>query len=367
MKTNNLPTTTTTEIANTINALPNNKPTVKKTVNPTEKKSIEELIKESEIDVNETLVAPPSVLIIDGVCFGSLGNFSCIIGKWKSRKTYFLSMLMGAAISKNDTSQRIISKITDSSVLHFDTEQSKYDTQKVTKRVVNIINSKEQNRQYRSFCLRPFQPKTKIEIIEKVIYEAKDVKLVIIDGIADLISGYNNEEEAIKIVNYFMKWTFELNIHIITIVHQNKGNENAKGHLGSFVMQKAETILSVTKDRDISIVETTAARGLDIAPISFSINEDDIPQFVDYTPPISSKRATDPFSILVETHKLHLKEIFKNNTELSRREILDKIQYTLSMLNYPCGNDKCRAFLTHYKEQNLITQEEKLKPYTLNF
>jgi hypothetical protein len=72
----------------------------------------------------------------------------------------------------------------------------------------------------------------------------------------------------------------ELNISIVTVLHQNKSDTNARGHIGTELMNKSETVISVTKseqDKEISIVEPVACRNIDFEPFGFEINEDGIP------------------------------------------------------------------------------------------
>ena len=45
-----------------------------------------------------------------------------------------------------------------------------------------------------------------------------------------------------------MQWTSERGIHIQTVLHLNKGDDNSRGHIGTELNNKAETVLQVTKD-----------------------------------------------------------------------------------------------------------------------
>ena len=65
--------------------------------------------------------------------------------------------------------------------------------------------------------------------------------LVVIDGIADLVSDVNNLDESSMVIQKLMKWTEELDCHIITVIHSNYGSEKPTGHLGSYLEKKAET------------------------------------------------------------------------------------------------------------------------------
>tara|TARA_R110002126_G_scaffold39767_1_gene117568 strand:+ start:29174 stop:30337 length:1164 start_codon:yes stop_codon:yes gene_type:complete len=334
-----------------------------------EPKTIKQLLKESEIDPFSTIEKPPTVLSIDGVSYGTLGNFSCITGKSKSKKTFFLSILIASALDVNGRFQRIKTEIPNTTVLHFDTEQSQYHTQKVSRRIISLIDNEEiSQKYYKCFCLRPFDPKTRTEMIKEAIYTTENVKLVVIDGIADLIVGYNNEETAVSIVNDIMKWTAELNIHLITIVHQNKGDNNAKGHLGSIILQKAETVLSVEKDREISNVTASHSRGIDINPISFSVDEKGLPYFVDFNPNsgINDKKIRLPRDVTTDVHKTILNEVFLNEKDLKSQKFKDFLKDTLAKHSINVGETAIRAWKAFYEKNEMIIRANQQAPFTLS-
>ena len=54
----------------------------------------------------------------------------------------------------------------------------------------------------------------------------------------------------------------------------NKGDKSARGHIGSEIQNKSETVISVTKDitdREISNVKHEFARGMDFEDFCFTI------------------------------------------------------------------------------------------------
>jgi len=332
-------------------------------------KSIKQLLKEAEIDPFSTIEKPPTILSIDNISYGTLGNFSCITGKAKSKKTFFLSILIAAALDENGTFQRIKTEIPNTNILHFDTEQSKHHTQKVSRRIISLVdNQKISEKHYRCFCLRPFSPEIRAEIIKEAIYNTENLKLVVIDGIADLIVGYNNEESAVKIVNDIMKWTAELNIHIITIVHQNKGDNNAKGHLGSIILQKAETVLSVEKDKDVSNVTPSYSRDIDIQPISFSVDENGLPYFVDFNPGNDNynKKIRYPRDVNEDVHKTILNEVFKEHKEFLSSQFKDHLKDVLAKHSINKGDTAIREWKTFYETSKMIIRQNQQSPFTLS-
>jgi len=56
-----------------------------------------------------------------------------------------------------------------------------------------------------------------------------------------------------------MQWTDDRQIHIHTILHQNKGDENARGHIGTELNNKAETVLLVEKDKSNGDISNVSA------------------------------------------------------------------------------------------------------------
>ena len=72
-----------------------------------------------------------------------------------------------------------------------------------------------------------------------------------------MVHDINNPGESTTVISYLMTWPGERDIHIHTVLHQNKGDENARGHIGTELSNKAETWLQVEKDEnnlDISMV-----------------------------------------------------------------------------------------------------------------
>ena len=132
--------------------------------------------------------------------------------------------------------------------------------------------------------LRKYTPEERIAIVREAIYRTENVGLVIIDGIRDMVYDINSPGESTKVISLLMTWTGERNIHIHTILHQNKGDENARGHIGTELSNKAETVLQVEKDSknpDISTVKTAHIRAVDFEPFAFRINEEALPELLE--------------------------------------------------------------------------------------
>ncbi|MHB1107768.1 MAG: AAA family ATPase [Lutibacter sp.] len=336
---------------------------------------LQRLLKESEIDPYSTIEDSSPILKIDNIPYGTRMNFSALIGKPKSRKTFLSTLLIAGCLDGSNEFERFSSSICNTNILHFDTEQSRNHVLKTSKRVIQLLNKKDKINNYKIYSFRKHDSNTRMQLIEEAIYTIENVSLVIIDGIADLVTSYNDEEQASFISQKLMKWSEERNIHIIVIIHQNKGDDNAKGHLGSYIIQKAETVLSVTKDknRNISIVKPVFSRNVDLNLFKFSIDENGLPFLIDNEISIlvdeSSDKSPDKFpQDFDENFKISLLNgIYLNNLELKKtREVLiSEIQLNLKNRGFDVGINKCRDWLNFYKNNDLIYQEKDKGPYRL--
>nr|WP_315077390.1 hypothetical protein [uncultured Porphyromonas sp.] len=78
------------------------------------------------------------------------------------------------------------------------------------------------------------------------------------------------------LVGDLKQWTSEQNIHIQTELHLNKGDDNARGHIGTELNNKAETVLQITKDNTLperNIVAPAIIRSKAFLPFAFRLSE----------------------------------------------------------------------------------------------
>ena len=266
-----------------------------------EKPRVDELLKEDElkdllgkslVDTDIEIAKPPVILEIrDEIYFNrllTLGNFSAITGKGKSKKTFLNTMLLAAVASNSTIQNKFRGNLPPNKnmVMLFDTEQSKYDAWVTAKRVKSIAGGNLPT--FECFALREYTPLQRCDIIEYALSKFHNhVGLIAIDGIADLAKAVNDEDEATRVGSLLMRWSAVYNIHIITVIHQNKDNNFATGWLGSMIIKKAEAVIGVErgneKDRSASRVTCDNIRGVaDFGEFRFYIS-DGLP-VVDHTP-----------------------------------------------------------------------------------
>lgn len=302
---------------------------------------------------------------------GTLGNIGLIIGKAKSRKSFYVSIAVSCAVSNDTILEQYEGCLPNDkrNVLYFDTEQGKYHVQLALKRICKQINIDEPENLF-VYGLRSKTPAERLKLIEYAIYNTPNLGFVIIDGIKDLITSINDEEQATMISSKLLKWTEEKEIHIITILHQNKSDSNARGHIGTELINKAETVLSVTKsesDPDISIVEPQQCRNKEPEIFAFEI--------IDGLP-----CRAENYELRTETNKNRidvtdidenvlyelLESVFKNNTSFGYTELTSqmKIAYK-NMFNKSIGTNRAKDLITICKNSNWLIQDKPKAPYTL--
>lgn len=324
-------------------------------------------LRDSRINLSEPIPAPEAALTVFKSGFGhvplmTLGNISLIIGRAKSKKTFFMSMLLAACL-RNEESGPIKGCLPANKrgVVFFDTEQGRYHTQKVAQRVIRL-NDGEEHKNFSVYSLRKYSWKERIQIIEEVIYSDESLGFVVVDGVRDLVPSINDEDHATHIAGLLMKWTEERNIHISTVLHQNKGDFNARGHLGAELVNKSETVLSVaknSKNEEFSDVSPEYTR--DVCPdfMTFTVNLEGLPEFLDLDPitAFDKSRKQNPAEIDKLVHQSLLATAFENVETLKYKDLCQALDLALLAADVPNGKTAIERLIAYYKKEGLLIQE----------
>ena len=255
---------------------------------------MELIAEECAIDTSSVMEYPPTALslgektiqskggnITMPIPIGTYGNFSFIQAPPKSKKTFFVSLLASVYLSGgNNFGGKLKGHREGRCLMHFDTEQGHWHAQRVFKRVQDMSNTKEVGC-YHTYALRTVGYKERIQFIEHCLEQNKGKNgLVIIDGIADLVSDVNNLEESNLCVQKIMQLSAKYDCHIVTVIHSNYGSDKPTGHLGSFLEKKTETQIQLelnTVNKEWITVSCKRSRGYAFETFSFSINEFGLP------------------------------------------------------------------------------------------
>jgi hypothetical protein len=331
-----------------------------------------------KIDVNEVIPKPQIAISLantkaDGYAIlGTLGNFSVIIGKAKAKKSFFINIAVSTALSKDLILERFKSDLPNdkNEVLYFDTEQGKYHVQKAVKRICSQINEPEPKNLH-TYFLRSLTPSERLEFIQNEIYSNDKIGFVVIDGIKDLVTSINDEEQATNIASKLLKWTEERNIHIVTVLHQNKSDTNARGHIGTELINKAETVLEVAKsetDNNISIVTPQQCRNIEPEVFAFEINEYGIPIIAENFE-VRTETKSNRFDVTdLENFKKYqlLTEVFTKGESFSYSKLVEQIVIAYkNQFKSSIGTNRTKLLITDCSNNGWLLQEKHKAPYTL--
>lgn len=248
------------------------------------------ILLESYIDPSEEMKQQPiAISVRDSIYkgssyptpFGSYGDFSCIVGASKSRKTFFKSMIEAGYIGGNANILNPSIKghqTTDKFVISIDTEQSRFHTQRVQRRVLEMVGSNYDL--YKTFSLRQYNPQERFQFIDWIVNESEfkgNIGLMSIDGYVDLVTDFNSLEQSTGLTDRLLQWTAIGGMHITGILHKNFGTSKPVGHVGSSVLKKAETVVFIEKDNDLTVAKCEYSRNLAFGDIIFTVNEDWLP------------------------------------------------------------------------------------------
>lgn len=230
-------------------------------------------------DITADIPEPQPVLKQDDINICTRGNFSCITGQAKSRKTFLISAMVGAFLCPDEY---LGMTGTGGQVLYIDTEQSISHVKRVVRRIHRIagLTTDDNHAELRVLCLRELEPHKRREAVESAIRKIRPT-LCVIDGVSDLMEDTNSNIESVSIASMLLRLTSQFNMHIITVLHTNPGSDKARGHIGSEVQRKAETVLNVAKDGDTSLVKAAFCRDMDIQDFAFFINSQGLPELTE--------------------------------------------------------------------------------------
>jgi hypothetical protein len=328
--------------------------------------SLQEKLNQSIVTATEHIEKPPICFEVkDGELsseIGTLGNLSLWIGKAKQGKTFAISMALAAAETCDWLQDKIkISLPADQkTVLHFDTEQSRYHVQRVVKRIAKLADIAEPMNMT-AFGLRKYSAADRLEMVEYAIYNTDNLGFVVIDGIRDLITSINDEEQSSMIVSKLMKWSEELNIHIAVVLHTNKADTNARGHIGTELTNKSETVISIGKHLDedtLMVVKAEFCRNRAFNDFGFTVDDFGIPQIYDGAMLVKKegKKTLTPVDIDPSVHSEILDAIFKIEPQINYKNLQSQVKDYFMRHGIKFGENKSVEFITYYINNKLITK-----------
>lgn len=189
----------------------------------------------------------------------------------KQGKTQFTKVLLSSFLG-NDAFN-FSTSYDNLKVVYIDTEQDPYNTYKLDVQVRDMADLDNNDARLTCYNVSDQPCYVRYETLLAICMQIKP-DVVVLDGIVDLVANFNDLEECKRVVENLNILAKNYNLCLITLLHTNKTDGNARGHLGAFLEQKCTDVFEVKKSGDTISVKETASRQLPIDDFSFNIKSD---------------------------------------------------------------------------------------------
>ena len=199
-----------------------------------------------------------------GIC--TAGNLVALTGQAKAGKSAVIAAIITTQLDGKEHLGMLGGNPKGRAVIHFDTEQSRYDHHQLVRRALHRAGVKEAPEWLRSYTLADVPTnERRAALIAEMSAARSDhggIALVIVDGVADFCNDPNDPAEAFGLVEELHRMAIRFDCPILLVLHLNPGTLTAKsrGHLGSQLERKAEAVIMLEKEGDAVSVWLANAR-----------------------------------------------------------------------------------------------------------
>ncbi|MBR5397643.1 MAG: AAA family ATPase [Bacteroidales bacterium] len=193
-----------------------------------------------QIDITQEQPDPIPLITRNGRMFLTRNNLCTIVGRPKAGKSTLLTAIVATAYTGRDCLG--FSSEGHLKTLWIDTEQAPDDSSRMWRGVYRLAEVPVYNDDALVFLRLLETPiAERLRCMEAVIKE-KRPDLVIVDGVADMMRNTNDIEESQALVTAIRQINTRYECGIILILHVNWRDEKARGHLGTVLQHKSETV-----------------------------------------------------------------------------------------------------------------------------
>ena len=326
---------------------------------------LESYLSKGEIKATDKIIVPQKILFVGDCTIATFGNFSASTGKAKSKKTFNISAMVAAAITNSTVlNYRACLPEGKRNILYFDTEQSKFHCHTVLERIYKLsgLSLQEDDPRLMFWGLREYTPKLRIAVIDYALRKYDEVGLVIIDGLRDLMYDINNGKEATDVMTVLMAWTSVYELHIHTVLHLNKNDNNPRGHIGTELENKAETVLIISKNtmnNSVSEVKPMHMRDKEFTTFAFHIDDNKLPVLdSSMSVTVVKPREKSLVSLDNEVHQEILSKVFEEKPPTKYNELVDVVAQAYEAAGYKRGMNGIKGLLKLLTSKGIIVKEE---------
>jgi predicted ATP-dependent serine protease len=199
----------------------------------------------SEIFITEKPEARSPIIFINDIGCIKPGALSVLSGKHKSRKS-----LLAVHLIANSTLD------VEKEVIYIDTEQAPEDSFAIKEKVQLLCGY---NLPIANLTGRPPDEVRSI-ITQTIKYWRHPPKLIVLDGVRDCLYDINNPTQVSEVMIWLKSLNQQFNVHVMSILHLNKVDNNLRGHIGSEMQNKCEVAIKMDNKGSFSVCECESSR-----------------------------------------------------------------------------------------------------------
>ncbi|MBR4592673.1 MAG: AAA family ATPase [Elusimicrobiaceae bacterium] len=218
--------------------------------------------------------APIDFLFTQGGKYGIIAraNLHTLQGTKKAGKSAAGLALIVAALKGDFIG--ITASREDLAVLWIDTEQDKNTLRKKAKAVLSMAGLDTPPDRLKIVTLRGYGGPADALAATLQAIEENAADFVFLDGVVDLCQAFNDEEKSRDVVRQLEAHAEKYGAAILGLIHTNKKDNEARGHLGAIMQQKSAEIYQVNKEGDAAQVTQPFSRFAPVPPFAFSFADD---------------------------------------------------------------------------------------------
>lgn len=325
------------------------------------------MLKSCEIDFNNPPAKAEEVISAGDVPLGTQGNILCITGgEGTGKSNYVAALIAGSIIKDNRTIDTLGVNVRDNSdgkaVLLYDTEQSEVQLFKNVSNLLKRAKLNEKPEELRAFSLTGMSRKERLQAIvqsmDKYHYEYEGIRLVVIDGIADLVSSANDEVESIRIMDELYRLAGIYRTCIVCVLHYVPNGLKLRGHLGSELQRKAAAILSIELDTEPSISVVKALKVRDGSPLDVPLMQFSWDKELGMHIYIGEKTREEKEKRKEKELANVAREIFNVQKHLTYIDLCDRIQQIMDV-----KERTAKSYIKYMREKEIIIKDPSSQNY----
>ena len=197
-----------------------------------------------------------------------------------------------------------------------------------------------------------------IQSMDKYHYEYESIRMVVIDGIADLVLSANDEAESIRIVDELYRLAGIYRTCIVCVLHYVPNGLKLRGHLGSELQRKAAAILSIELDTDPAISVVKALKVRDGSPLDVPLMQFTWDKYADMHIYIGEKPREEKEKRKEKELANVAREMFSVKKHLTYIDLCDRIQQIMDV-----KERTSKSYIRFMREKEIIIKDPSNQNY----